>query len=275
MHCPQCGTRNELGSQACAQCRYPFTRSAARVTLAPAKTSSARRTRPQPATPYTTPTQSVQMPAPSAPPPAPMAASAPQRTAQPAARSRRATPARQRRRRVPRIFYVLIIGVAILIVMLLLGLLAREQLVKPYVADQVRSELDSSIQSAVQQSVAEQPQLPVNEPIVVTEAEINERVAGYDMGPVDDLAISLTPGGVEVDLSAYGLSGRYRAGVQVEGGRLALVDGSLSGPLSLVVPTGEVEQIAGDALATALRDAGYNIAALELGEGTLALTLAQ
>ena len=159
--------------------------------------------------------------------------------------------------------------------MLLLGLLAREQLVKPYVADQVRSELDSSIQSAVQQSVAEQPQLPVNEPIVVTEAEINERVAGYDMGPVDDLAISLTPGGVEVDLSAYGLSGRYRAGVQVEGGRLALVDGSLSGPLSLVVPTGEVEQIAGDALATALRDAGYNIAALELGEGTLALTLAQ
>jgi hypothetical protein len=162
-----------------------------------------------------------------------------------------------------------------LVVILLLGLLAREQLVKPYVADQVRSELDSSIQSAVQESVAEQPELPVNEPIVVTEAEINERVANYDLGPVDDLSVGLTPEGVEVELSAYGLSGRYNAGVQVENGRLTLVDGSLSGPLSLVLPTGEVEQIAGDALATALRDAGYNIAALELGEGTLALTLAQ
>lgn len=176
---------------------------------------------------------------------------------------------------MPRIFYFLLFGIATLIVIVLLGRLASEQLVKPYVADQVRGELDSSIQSAVQQSVAEQPELPVNEPIVVTEAEINERVAGYELGPVDDLEVRLKPDGIDVDLSAYGLSGRYSAGVQVENGQLVLVDGALSGPLSLLVPTSEVEQIAGEALAGALRDAGYNITALELGEGTLALTLAQ
>lgn len=256
MLCPQCGARNELGSQHCIHCRYPFTRSAAQAMTYAAQPRARRQNRPQPATAYAGP-----------PTPAGNQAQQPPRVAEPTRRTRR--------RRMPRILLILLLGLSALLLLLLVGALVREQLVKPFVADQVRSELDSGIQSAVQQSVTEQATLPVDEPIVLTETDLNENLAGYDLGPVDDLTIDLRPDGVDVNLAAYGLSGRYSAGLAVENGRLVLEDGSFSGPLSLVVPTSEVEQIASDALAAALHDAGYNIAALELGDGTLALTLAR
>lgn len=180
-----------------------------------------------------------------------------------------------RHRKLTLILYIVLIGVAVLFGVALLGALANERLVKPFVADQIRDDLDTGIQGAVEQSIAEQPAQPVDEPIVISEAEINENISGYNLGPVDDLTVDLRPGGVDVDLEAYGFSGSYSAALRVENGQLVLDNGSLSGPLSLVVPTSEVEQIAHDALTAALTDAGYSISAIELAEDALTLTLAQ
>jgi len=255
--CPQCGARNELGSQYCALCRYPFTRAAARAAATTAQPRphgrSQRRAVSGGALPPATHVYNDERPWGTA----------------------RTTKRPRQHRKLIIFIYVCLIAVAVLFGVALLGALVNERLVKPYVADQIRDDLDSGIQGAVEQSIAEQPAPPTDEPVVISEAEINENISGYNLGPVDGLSVDLQPEGVEVDLEAYGLSGSYSAGLRVENGQLVLDNGSLSGPLSLVVPTGEVEQIARDALTQALTEAGYSITAIELAEDALTLTLAQ
>jgi hypothetical protein len=156
------------------------------------------------------------------------------------------------------------------------GLLVNERVVKPMVAEQVGDELRPGIQTAVAVEVNSQVgDVPAGE-VVVTEAEINQRIeeAG-DLGPLDAATVDLTPEGVRVNLTAWGVSGDYQADLQVNQGSLALEGGSLGGPLALIVPAGELEQAANEAIASALNDLGYQVESVALDEGTITLGLAR
>ena len=72
---------------------------------------------------------------------------------------------------------------------------------------------------------------------------------------------------------AYGVDGAYRAAITERDGMVVLDDGRLDGPLSYVVPDGELEQAINRELAGALTAAGYRVAGVTLGDGALTLAL--
>jgi hypothetical protein len=267
MRCPQCGTRNLLGNQSCANCGRPFTRAEGRSRGA------------------------VQPPSPS------------EETRQfPAAQSRRQQPdvhihyerdtwddhdnyyeepyraapvARQRGRATGCLMPVMImLAVAAGVV---IGLIvATNMFVKPRVAEAISTHIGAGIETTVREQVAvELANLPSGE-IRISEAEINQRIAEQgNLGPVDDLTVRINPEGIEAGLHAYGLSGTYSSDVIVDNGQVQLVNSSISGPLQYVVSEGDIERIASDAINRALADSGYRVEAVTLEAGQLLLTLVQ
>lgn len=236
--CPACGQRSPVGSRECRKCRYPFTRQAFA-----ANAESLPRFR------------------------------------QPAQRHRSQTPRgnRESRGRSGAItaLWALVLVVAIAVGLTLAGLLLSNTVVKPIVGRQVSSQLDQSIRETVSTQIADQPAAGRgSEPqeITITEADLNARIQeNGGFGPLDDLSVDVTNGGVIIDLKAYGLNGQYHADLVTEGGVVRLENGSMSGPLSLVMPTGELESTANTALAGALSESGYQIAQVMLGNDELVI----
>lgn len=238
MICPACGQRSPVGSRQCRSCRYPFTRQALATSTGslPSFRHPARRQR------------------------API-----QRNS--------GTP--KRRSGALTVLWTLILLVAIAATLTLAGLLVSNTVVKPLVGRQVSAQLDQGIREAVSAQIAPDS-APVEaagpQEITIDEADLNARIQeNGDFGPLDGLSVNLTQGGVIVDLEAYGLNGSYHADLIPEGGVVRLVNGSMSGPLSLVMPTDELESTANNALAGALADTGYQIAQVMLGDDQLVI----
>lgn len=268
MRCPQCGTRNPLGSERCSNCGREFTRSK--------------------------PVQS--------PRPATQAGAAGDDTAYiPSDRARQRRPdvhvhvredeygyddepyEREAAYREPAPrwggFRCLTVLAALLVVVLLAVIaliLAANLLIKPRIEDAVADNVGSGIETAVSEQVsASIPDVPAGE-ITITEADINQRIAAQNnLGPVSNLNVGITPDGVEADLDAYGLSGSYSADVAAENGQIQLTNSDVSGPLQYLVPEGQIEQIAADAINRALAGAGYRVEGVTLQDGALVLSLAR
>lgn len=175
--------------------------------------------------------------------------------------------------------YALVALVVILAGLVIGVMLASNEIIKPMVADRVRDDLDAGIRTAVQNQVPtrvpdEAGQINAAEEITVTEAEINQSIDDQgSFGPVDDIDVQVQPEGVSLNLSAYGMSGTYTADVLVQDGAVRLTNGELSGPLRFIVPEGELEQIANEAMTRALQDTGYRIARVTLGDGAIRFEL--
>lgn len=175
--------------------------------------------------------------------------------------------------------YALVALVIIVAGLIIGGMIASNEIVKPMVADRVREDLDSGIRTAVQSQVPTRVpdtagETSAAEEITVTEAEINQSIDDQgNFGPVDDINVQVQPEGVSLDLSAYGMSGTYTADLLVENGSVHLTNGNLDGPLRFVVPEGELEQIANEAMTRALMDTGYRIAQVTLGDGAIRFEL--
>lgn len=175
--------------------------------------------------------------------------------------------------------YALVALVVILAGLVIGVMIASNEIVKPMVADRVRDDLDSGIRTAVQSQVPtrvpeEAGEISAAEEITVTEAEINQSIDDQgSFGPVDDINVRVQPEGISLNLSAYGMSGTYTADVLVENGAVNLTNGKLDGPLRFIVPEGELEQIANEAMTRALQDTGYRIAQVTLGDGAIRFEL--
>jgi len=148
--------------------------------------------------------------------------------------------------------------------------------VKPMVRDAAVEDLRLGVQEEVTTQIEAQIQdAPVGE-IVISQIEINERIdATGNLGPIDDVDVVIQPAGVNVNLSAYGLSGDYDAQVVERDGAVALEGGALGGPLSFVVPEGDLEAAVNAEIANALANAGYRVESVVLGEGEMTLVLAR
>lgn len=249
MICPQCATRNELGARRCASCGHPFTRDAIVARSQPQQPGTRRRLRRGD--------------------PSPLPAAGGWDAA--------ATPARATTGRGGSgCLLALLLGGSTIAGLVLAAYLAMTFYVKPMVRDAAVADLRDGVSSEVSQQISEQLAGAPEGEIVISEAEVNQRLdATGNLGPLDSVDVRITPAGIEVALGAYGLDGTYQAQVVEENGSVALTSGSLDGPLALVVPDGELEAAVNREIAAAIAAAGYQVEHVALSDGAVTLVLAQ
>ena len=109
---------------------------------------------------------------------------------------------------------------------------------------------------------------------LVSEGELNQRIAEQtDLGPLDGASAEIHADGIVVHLSAYRMSGTYRAQVLRSDGAVSIENGSLSGPLSYVIPVEELERAANEAIIGSLVATSLRVTDVTLAEGEIVLTL--
>lgn len=254
MRCPQCGAKNPLGSQSCASCGRPFTRAAAGHQPVHAATTPAR---PDVHVHYQADDYAYADYD-------PYVAARPYRSAAPP------------RRRLSGCLMALLVLIAISIGVIIALLIATNVFVKPMVADAISSNVGTRIETTVvEQLNVELGDLPSGT-ITISEADINQRISqSGSLGPIDDVSVGISPGGVEAGIQAYGLSGTYSADVHVHDGRIVLSNSDVSGPLQYVVSDGDIERITTDAINRSLAESGYRVEGVTLHDGELVLSLAR
>jgi hypothetical protein len=240
MICPQCSNHSQPGAARCRSCGRPFARAAGQQE----RSASPHR-------------ESV---------PAGVPAPEPVTTAY---------AARAGGRRGRRAGCLPVLAVAgLLVVGLVVGLLlAGELVVKPIVRDRAVAELREGVRDEVAAQISgDIGEAPGGE-VVITEAELNQRLDAASLDPIEDVAVEITPTGLVVALEAYQLNGTYHTQVIEQDGSVVLQGGDISGPLSFVVPSGELEAAVNAELSTALADAGYVVDTVALGDGVMTLAV--
>jgi hypothetical protein len=259
MICPQCATRNELGSQRCRACRRPFTHDAYEA----APQQRFRRRRPaiaEPAPAWDEPAQAA----------APPVAAPPEFAATGAWTAPAAQHGRRRRGRPHGCLIAFAFAGIVVVGLLVAGLLASNYIIKPMVRDAAVTDLRAGVRDEVSSQIANAPEGE----IIITDDEINQRLAASgDLGPIDDVTITIEPDVITVDLSAYGLSGTYESVIRAENGSVVLDGGSLSGPLSFVIPNNELADATNTEIAAALSEAGYHVESATMQDGAIALVV--
>jgi hypothetical protein len=184
-------------------------------------------------------------------------------------------PAGRRRRGRPHGCLIAFAFAGIVVVALLVaGLLASTYIIKPMVRDAAVTDLRAGVRDEVSSQIATQIENAPEGEIIITDDEINQRLAaGGDLGPIDDVTITIAPDVITVDLSAYGLSGTYESVIRAENGSVVLDGGSLSGPLSFVIPNNDLADATNTEIAAALSEAGYHVESATMQDGAIALVV--
>jgi hypothetical protein len=155
-------------------------------------------------------------------------------------------------------------------------LLVATMIVQPMIREAAVDEIGSGVREEVTRQIDTQLGEALSGEVVISEAEINERLSGdVDLGPISAASVEITSEGLLVHLRAYGLDGSYRAQVVDQDGSVAIVGSPMEGPLAYLMPEGELEEAVNVALAAALSDAGYHVEQVATAEGAITLTLAQ
>ncbi len=267
MICPQCGQRNELGVERCRACGRPFTRAAARSSTSHRVPRSQRRPVPVPAPPPGR--EPVWRPD----NPDPSYDTRPPYDPQVYHDMSRREPRRRSGGRFGGCFVLLTVTFVALVVLLYL---ASTWIVQPIVRDATVGDIREGVRTEVRSQIADQIGDAPQGEITVSEVEINERIDQRgSFGPLDDVSVRIQPDGIVVDLSAYGVSGNYRANVRSENGTVVLDGGTIDGPLGYVIPESGLASDVNREIAAALSEAGYSIENIVLGNGEMTLTLLQ
>ena len=187
--------------------------------------------------------------------------------------SRSVTPARQPRRR--RFGCLTALGTLALLSVggLLLALALGTFVVKPYIRSAAKSNIQAGIGSEVASQILQAGALQTGT-VTITENDVNSRIATANLGRLDSVSVAFSPAGIDVNLSAYGLNGSYRATPRAQNGSVVLDGGVITGALGYVVSAGDLEAIVNYEIARALASAGYRVNDVALTEGALVLTLA-
>ncbi len=154
------------------------------------------------------------------------------------------------------------------------GLLAWLLLVRPYARDVARDRL----RSAAATQVVEVGTLPVRPSgrVTITDEQVNRALrANPDRyAPLEEPTLTFAPDGVRVAFDLYGTRSTYTAGLAVENGSLAVVDGRVSGPAGQVLAADDAAAIVEQQLAALLDRSDRQVTGVRLGDGTLAIETA-
>lgn len=151
-------------------------------------------------------------------------------------------------------------------------------IVRPFLQDEVGNELERVFATQIVRQLAPgagTPELTAGS-YTISAAEINAelRQNADDYDPLDDLRITIDPGGLELGFDAYGSENSYRGGVAVEDGRLVLTDIDASGVAERVLPAEDVQEIIERELNDYVAAAGLVVTDVALADGEMTLTTA-
>ena len=146
-----------------------------------------------------------------------------------------AFPGRKRKRRVlPRLLLVLVLFLAILAGAWFLG-------VRPYLHNLAVNELSQALNETESQALILQLALPPGKrTIPISEGAVNARLSSYDSDQLQGLHATITPDGMNLTFSAYGLPCTITAVPIASNGTLQVTNVQVQGVLGLIMTNDEL-----------------------------------
>lgn len=162
-------------------------------------------------------------------------------------------------------------GFALLLILAVLAALIWT-VSQPLVSDRVSEELNRGI--ATQVAAIDSPRLQSAGRLTVTEEEINREVASNESSfdPVENVQVRIVPEEVRVTFDLYGSSSTLRGGLAAEGGRVVVVDPTLSGVAGRVMDVDDVVSVFEEQLANLMDLSELTPTAVDLNEGEVTIT---
>jgi len=120
------------------------------------------------------------------------------------------------------------------------------------------------------------PVLPSGE-LVLTEADVNRQIAA-NLDQIDGITafgnpvFSIDPSGVTLVVESFGQETSYRAGVDVEGGRLVVTDATADGPAGRILPPDEIADFVEDLSGDLQDNSGVTFTGVTLRDGEMVFT---
>lgn len=145
---------------------------------------------------------------------------------------------------------------------------------KPGISDRVQKELDRGISTQV--AAIDIPELQNSGQIVLTEEEINRDIASYSAAydPIKNVQVTMQPGELKVSFELYGVSSNYRGDLDIENGRIVVVDPKVSGPAGQLLDSRDVAELLEAQLAVLMDRANVEPTSVRLENGQLTVTTA-
>lgn len=131
----------------------------------------------------------------------------------------------------------------LLVLMLLTAILAAAWIfaVRPYLHDMVQKQVDQALNGAEGQMILFQAALPSGNQVVhVNENAMNNYLSLHNISPLQNLRATITPDGLRLDFSAYGLTSDIIVVPVASGGALEVTNVQVQGVLWLVMSSDEL-----------------------------------
>ncbi len=168
-------------------------------------------------------------------------------------------PQRHGKRRLTRVLLILAVVLLVLVAGWFVGL-------RPYLHGLAQSQIDGVLSSAVNQIPPAQVALipPGQRSVPVTETVINNLIVLNTVSPVQQMHITITPGGLRLDFQAYGFACTVTGVPEARGGQLVITNVTVGGVVALIMSPDEL---------TATLDAHLHDAVAKLNRSITGVTL--
>lgn len=165
------------------------------------------------------------------------------------------------------------------------------EVIRPYVGEQIAERLggedapqtqpgDSSPPQAAQQVPVPTVAIPTIAPgtsqLVITDDQLNQRIRENigKLQPLDSASVEITPDGLTVRMTAYGVDGTYSGDVVARDGQVVVTNGRIDGPLGWVVPTEPIESALNQQVRAVLDQSDVQVSGVTLQEHQMTVALA-
>ena len=162
----------------------------------------------------------------------------------PGAEARYASPSPPPNRRKNRLVQVLLIVLAVLLVIALLLVGGWFLLLRPYAHSQAQNEIDGVFSSAENliNPLAVAIVAASHKPVIITENDANNFITSNSSqsDPIQQVHLSITPAGLQLEFQTYGLTSTITGVPRVENGQIVMTDVSVQGVASLIMSPDEL-----------------------------------
>jgi hypothetical protein len=174
----------------------------------------------------------------------PTVAVSPKRDNMPGVVARYASPPSTTKRRKNRLTQVLLIVLAVLLVLALLLVGGWFLLLRPYAHSVAQNEVDSVFTSATNliNPLAVAIVAASHKPVIITENDANNFITSNisQSDPIQQVHLSITPAGLQVQFQTYGLTSTITGVPHVENGQIVMTNVTVQGPTSLIMSPDEL-----------------------------------
>ena len=174
----------------------------------------------------------------------PTVAVSPQRDNMSGAEARYASPLLPTNRRKNRLMQVLLIVLAVLLVLALLLVGGWFLLLRPYAHGVAQNEVDGVFSSATNliNPLAVAIVAASHKPVIITENDANNFITSNtsQSDPIQQVHLSITPAGLQLQFQAYGLTSTITGVPRVENGQIVMTNVKVQGVASLIMSPDEL-----------------------------------